>query len=109
MAAAKRAGAHRSDSPRSMAETAALEAALRAGRDGVAARPHLASARRIPFRDGYCRLCRLDLAAPVALGGFRMDGAVRRRLAKSLAGLHPDPLPCQGRTRRARVVLSGFP
>src|ERR1700722_11607025 len=92
-----------------MAETAALEAALRAGRDGVAARPHPASRRRIPFRDGHCRLCCLDLAAPVAFGGFRMDGAMCRRLAQTLARLNPHPLPRQGRARRARVMLSGFP
>src|ERR1700683_5074805 len=101
MVAAKLVGAHRSDSPRSMAETAALEAALCAGRDGVAACPHLVSGRRVAFRLGYCRLRRLDLAAPVALGGFRMDGAVRRRLAQALARLHPYALPRQGRTRRA--------
>ena len=69
----------------------------------------LAPRRRIPFRDGYCRLCRLDLAAPVALGGFRMDGAMCRRLAKSLARLHQHALPRQGRARRARIVLSDFP
>src|SRR5258708_16643188 len=92
-----------------MAEEAVLEAALRARRDGGAPCPHLASGRRIPLRHRYCRLCRLDLAAPVALGGFRMDGAVCRRLAKSLARLHPDALPRQGHTRGARVVLSDFP
>ena len=47
--------------------------------------------RRIPLRHRYRRLCRLDAAAPVAVGRFRVDGATRRRLAQALARLHRRP------------------
>jgi tRNA (guanine-N7-)-methyltransferase len=50
-----------------------------------------------------------DIAAPAALGGFRMDGARCRRLAKSLARLRQHALPRQGRARRARIVFFDFP
>ena len=40
---------------------------------------------------------------------FEWTAQVCRRLAQGLAGLHQHALPRQGRARRARVVLSGFP
>ena len=60
--------ARRPHSSRSMAEAPALEAPLRSGRDGRAACAHPAPGRRVSLCHRYGRLCRLDAAAPAALG-----------------------------------------
>ena len=78
------AGADRPDPSRPVAEAPALETPLCPGRHGGAARPHPAAGRRISLRDRHRRLCRLDAAASAALARFRMDGGMRRRLARSL-------------------------
>ena len=57
------ARARRSALSRSVAETAALEAALRAGRQRRRDRAHPAAGRRIPLRHRYCRLRGLDAGA----------------------------------------------
>ena len=93
------AGAHRPDPSRSLAETAALETPLCSGRDDRAVRPLLAARRRISLRHRYRRLCRLDAAAFPAIGGFRMDRAMRRRLATALG---PD-LPARAITPKLRA------
>ena len=58
---------------------------------------------RVLRRDGdFCfvtdisRLRLMDAAALPAIAGFRMDRAMRRRLAKGLAGFRRHPLPRQG-------------
>ena len=74
-----------------------------------AARPHPSSRRRIALRHRRRRLCRLDPAAPAAFHRIRLDGAIRRRLAQTLARLHDHALPRQGGTRGAPIVLPDFP
>src|SRR5580698_2572570 len=108
MAAGAITGAHRSDPSRSVAETPALEAPLCADRHDRAAGAGVACRRRIPFRHRYRGLCVVDVAAPVAIERFRMDRAMRRRLAQALARFHPDALSRQGCARAARVMFSGF-
>ena len=55
------------------------------------------------------RLCRLDPAAPAPFHRIRLDGAIRRRLAQTLARLHDHALPRQGGTRGTPIVLPDFP
>ena len=51
-------------------------------RDGARAE----AGRRIPFRQRYRRLLRLDAGASVALARFRLAGGARRRLAAAVGG-----------------------
>ena len=67
LGAAAIAGADRPDPSRSLAEAAALEAALRAGRDGRRDGAHSEGRRRISFRQRHRRLLRLDAGASDAL------------------------------------------
>ena len=99
--------AHRPDPSRSVAETAALEAPFRSGRNNRAIRPHFASRRRSAFRHRYRRLCRMDAAALHPIGAT----STGRRNAPTI-GRTPWPdftahaLSRQSRARGARVVLS---
>ena len=66
--------------------------------------------RRIPLRDRYCRLRRLDAAAPrpvKATSNGRRNR--RRRLAQSMAGIHTHALSRQGGARRTCVLFSDLP
>ena len=101
--------AGRLDPSRSVAEAAALEAPLRSGFDRRTIRPHLAARRRAALRDRHCRLRGLDAAAFAAIACVRLDGAMRRRLAAGVAGLHPHALPRQGRAPAAHFVFPDFP
>ena len=83
LAARRRAHAHRSALSRSMAETAALEAALHPGRQSQAAGAHSESRRRIALRHRHCRLRGLRAGARDAVAGFRLDRRARRRLAQA--------------------------
>src|SRR5438874_10597523 len=105
MAAAAVAGADRSDSSRSLAEAPALEASLRAGRDGEGDGSPVEARRRIPLCQRHRRLLRLDAGASVALAGFPLDGEARRRLAPAVGRLHHDPLWPQSRARGPRREL----
>src|SRR3981189_1428685 len=105
MGATALAGADRSDPSRSLAETAALEAALRAGR---LRRRHGARAKagwRISLRQRYRRLLRVDACASFTLARFRLDRRARLRLASALGRLHDDAIRTQSRTRRPRCGL----
>ena len=64
LAAGGRAHAHRSALSRSVAEAAALEAALHPGRQPGAAGAHHHAGRRIPLRQRLGKLRRLDAGAP---------------------------------------------
>src|ERR1700733_542194 len=100
MGATAFAGADRSDPPRSMAEAAALEAALRTGRHH---RHHGAGVKaewRISLRQRYRRLLRVDAGASVALIRFRLDRGAGVRLAAAVERLHDDAIRTQGRARR---------
>ena len=101
--------ADRIDPPRSLAQAASLEAPLCSGYDDQAIRPRFAARWRFLFCHGHQRLRLMDAAALPAVAGFRMDRAMRRRLAKGLAGFHWHPLPRQGGPRGARTVLPGVP
>ena len=94
--------ADRPDPSRSLAKTAALEAALCAGRnrrgDGAGAQGR----RRIPLRLRYRRLRRVDARASVALARFCVARRARRRLAPAVGRLHHDALRPEGRTRGTR-------
>ena len=100
---------HRSALSRSVAEAAALEAALRPGRKRRATRAHPAAGRRIPLRHRHCRLRRLDAERAAALARFRLDRGAGRRLAPAVAGLFRHALRGQGQARGPRAVLSDFP
>src|SRR5262245_31686638 len=102
MGAAAIAGAPRSDPSRSLAEAAALEAALRAGCDGHGDGPRDQAIRRIPVCQRHRRLLRLDAVTPVALTGFCLAGGARRRLAATMGRLHHDALRPEGRARGTR-------
>src|SRR6185437_1833613 len=100
MGAAAIAGADRSDSPRSMAEAAPLEAALRTGHHR---RCHGADAEadwRISFRQRYRRLLRVDAGASFTLARFRVDRGAGVRLAAAVGRLHHDTIRAQSRARR---------
>ena len=77
------AGADRPDPSRSLAEAAALEAALRAGRNGQRDGAHPQRRRRISFRQRHRRLLRVDAGASDAQLRFSLDRRARRRLATS--------------------------
>src|SRR5712671_4561841 len=100
MGATTLAGADRSHSPRSVAEAAALEAALRAGlnrrRDGA----RVEAGRRISLRQRYRGLLRMDAGASFTLARFRLDRGARLRLAPAMGRLHDDAIRTQSRTRR---------
>ena len=100
LAAGNVIGAHRPDPSRPMAETAALEASLRARRNGGAARTHPTARRRVPLCHRYRRLCRLDAAAVHPIESFRVDRRMRRRLAQAMARLYGNALSRQGRARK---------
>ena len=109
LGAAAFAGADRSDPSRSVAEAAALEAALRAGRDRRRDGARAQAGRRISLRQRHRRLLRLDAGASAALAGFRLDRGARLRLAPALGRLHHDALRPQSRARRAaRRRICGF-
>src|SRR4030088_2784191 len=99
MGATALAGADRSDPSRSLAETAALEAALRAGRDH---RRHGAGAKagwRISLRQRYRRLLRMDTGASCTLARFRLDGGAGLRLAPAMGDFTMDPYGTKGQRR----------
>src|SRR5580692_2508428 len=100
MGATAFAGADRSDPPRSMAEAAALEAALRTGRHHRHHGAGVEAERRISFRQRYRRLLRVDAGASVALVRFRLDRGAGVRLAAAVERLHDDAIRTQGRARR---------
>ena len=102
LGAAGIAGADRPDPSRSMAEAAALEAALRAGRDRRRDGARAEAGRRIPFRQRHRRLLRLDAGASVALARFRLDRGTRLRLASAVARLHHDALRPQRPSAKGR-------
>ena len=66
------AGTDRSDSSRSLAEAAALETALCAGRNGRSHGAGHQAIRRISLRQRHRRLLRLDIVASVTFAGFRL-------------------------------------
>src|SRR6266568_7867799 len=99
-------GADRPDPSRPLAETAALEAALRPGQDGGRHGARAEAGRRISLRQRYRRLLRLDAGASVALVRLRLDRGTRLRLAIALAGLHDDALWHEGRARGPQVGVS---
>src|SRR5258705_12461870 len=109
MGAATLAEADRFDPSRSMAEAAALEAALRAGcnhrRDGARAE----AAGRISFRQRHRRLLRLDLGPPRPFARLRLDRGTGLRLAAAMARLHDDAIRPQSRTRRPQGRVSAIP
>src|SRR5439155_1151970 len=71
----------------SVAEAAALEAALRAGQKRRDDRADRAAGRRIPLRQRHSRLRGLDLDAAHALAGIHLDRRAGRRSAAALARL----------------------
>ena len=106
LAAAGLARARRSDLSRSVAEAAALEAALRAGRERRRDRAHPAAGRRVPLRHRHARTTppgrsRICMRSP----RFRMDGRARRRLAAARGRASPRratrPRPSAKAARRA--------
>src|SRR5712692_1095529 len=109
MGAATLAGEDRSDPSRSVAEAAALEAALRAGlnrrRDGA----RVEAGRRISLRQRYRRLLRVDACASFTLARFRLDRRTGLRLAAAMGRLHDDAIRTQSRTRRPPCGLSAVP
>src|SRR5258708_23422785 len=103
------AGADRSDPSRSLAEAAALEAALRAGRNH---RRHGARAQtgwRISLRQRYQRLLRMDACASRTLARFFLDRGARLRLAPAMGRLHDDALWTQSRARRPSCGVFAIP
>ena len=86
LAAGGIARAHRPALSRSVAEAAALEAALHPGREPRAPGAHPRQRRRIALRHRHSRLRRLDAGARAALEGFCLDRRTRRRLAQAWAG-----------------------
>src|ERR1700676_97400 len=109
MVAAAFAGADRSDPSRSVAEAAALEAALRAGlkRGRHGARPE--AARRISLRQRHRRLLRLDIGASCTRARFLLDRGTGLRLAPAMERLHDDALRTQSRARRPPCGISAVP
>src|SRR5260370_1929738 len=105
MGAGVRARADRPDPSRSLAEAAALEAALRAGRDHCRDGACPERRWRISFRQRHRRLLRVDAGTSATLARFHLDGRARQRLAPALGRLHHDPLRPQSRARRPRRDL----
>src|SRR5450755_446583 len=97
MGATALAGADRSDPPRSVAEAAALEAALRAGRHRRCDGADIEAEWRISFRHRYRRIRRLDAGASLALARFRLDRGAGVRLADTVERLHDDAIRTQSR------------
>src|ERR1700728_3474788 len=100
MGATAFAGADRSDPPRSVAEAAALEAALRTGRHHRRDGARIKAEWRISFCQRYRRLLRLDAGAPFTLARFRLDRGAGLRLAAAVDRLHDDAIRTQSRARR---------
>src|SRR3979490_2676694 len=100
MGATTLAGADRSHSPRSVAEAAALEAALRAGRNRRRHGTRSKAGRRVSLRQRYRGLLRMDAGASFTLARFRLDRGARLRLAPAMGRLHDDAIRTPSRTRR---------
>src|SRR5882724_12499054 len=109
MGAATLAGADRSDSSRSVAEAAALEAALRAGRNRRRDGTRSEGGRRVSLRQRYRGLLRMDVGASFTLARFRLDRGACLRLAPAMGRLHHDAIRTQSRTRRPRCGVSAIP
>src|SRR5882757_5626265 len=99
-------GADRSDPSRSMAEAAALEAALRAGRNDQCDGSRAHARWRISLRQRYRRLLRMDAGASSALARFRLDRGTGGRLAPAMDRLHDDAIRAQSRARRPASGVS---
>ena len=94
---------------RPVAEAAALEAAVRAGRKHRAIARILRPRRRISLRHRYGPdYVAWTLAPLLRSPRFRLDRRTRRRLAQAVAGLHQDALRGQGQARRPHALLSDF-
>ena len=106
LAAGRVARARRSALSRSVAETPALEAALRAGREHRGDRARAAAGGEFRFASDIPDYAAWTLSAAAALAGFRLDRGARRRLAQAVAGISAHALRGQGEARRPRAVLS---
>ncbi len=105
------ARAHRSALSRSVAEAAALEAALRAGRQPGAAGAHSANRRRIPLRHRHCRATpAYALMRMLRSPDFVWTAERGRRLAQAVARILPAratrPRPSAKAARR-RILFFG--
>src|SRR5216684_5266540 len=109
MGAAMLAGEDRSDPSRSVAEAAALEAALRAGLDHRRDGARVEAGRRISLRQRYRRLLRVDACASFTLARIRLDRGTGLRLAPAMGRLHDDTIRTQSRTRRPPRGLPAVP
>src|SRR6266481_426185 len=109
MGAATLAGADRPDPSRSVAEAAALEAALRAGRNRCRHGARFKAGWRISLRQRYRGLLRVDAGACFTLARFRLDRGARLRLAPAMGRLHDDAIRTQSRARRPPCGVFAFP